>query len=359
MTQLLVNFETHRETGSLPRRAPETVLGAAGPCRWYLRGLGALAAVISGLTGPGARVMVPAFICHDVIKLVEGMGRQAALYAVAPNLEVDLEDLQRHLRPGDIFLYVRYFGLGDAPAAVALAREAGAVVLEDSSQAPFAYHVDPDLRPDLAFTSLRKYLPVLDGSALDTLQPELAERIAGPLGRPAGRLLLARAAALRFHRVAARSPRRSLAALAEEMFAQVQRELRRAPAGAPMSRWSARMLAETDLASVAARRRANYATAVAGLAGLRAVRALWPRTHDSGCPYGCPVVVPNNRLWRDALQQRGIQAAILWDREDHWAGYPASQWLAEHLLVLPVTQTHTEQDMARVVAVLREYDGDQ
>ena len=98
---------------------------------------------------------------------------------------------------------------------------------------------------------------------------------------------------------------------------------------------------------------------VAELSGTAGVRVLWPELPEGACPYGCPVLVPNNRLWQDALGQRGIQAAVLWDREDHWAGFPASAGLARRLLVLPVAQSNTPADMARVGAALKEYDGDQ
>jgi selenocysteine lyase/cysteine desulfurase len=292
-----------------------------------------------------------------VITGLEDSGHEVVLYAVSPELEVDCEDLARKVRPNDIFLYVRYFGIGHSPAATEVARRAGALVLEDTSQAPFHYDDAAALRPDWAFTSLRKYLPLLDGAALDTLKPELATRTPVPGGRPPLRLLLARAAALRLNGLHVRKPRRVYAALAQEMFAAAACELRRSPVEAGMSRWSRRLLAQVDLGAVVERRRANYAALVAGLDEVAGIRVLWPRLPVGVCPYGCPIIVPNNRLWRDALYRRGVQGAILWDREDHWAQFPASRWLAEHLFVLPVSQTYTEEDMQRTAVVLSEYGG--
>jgi hypothetical protein len=364
----IIGFEGRLPVGRDGPREPGrdlgALVGAAGEGTWHLRGLDALARLLDAGLTRSARCLVPAYICPEVITRIEESGHQAVLYAVTPELEVDVEDLARKLRPGDVFLYVRYFGVRGAEAAVERARREGALVLEDTSQSPFLYDKRPERRPDAAFTSLRKYFPVLDGAALDVLDEGLRGRVASAAGRAPARLLLARAAALYAQGWHARKPRRIYAALARELFGAAEYELRRARprAGgeAGMSAWSRRILRRMDLPAVAEQRRANYRALVAELGGTAGVRVLWPELPDGACPglcpYGCPVLVPNNRLWQDALRQRGIQAAVLWDREDHWAGFPASGWLARRLLVLPVAQSNTRADMGRVAAALKEYD---
>ncbi len=330
-------------------------LGGAGTARWYSRGLGALIAAVSALASPDARVIVPAFICPEVVETVSGLGREVVLYPVDQSLQPEAEYLSRHLRPGDVCLDVRYFGMRRSTCVTELAKKASAYALEDTSQAPFSHEAAPELRPDLAFTSLRKYLPVLDGAGLDILNDDLVERIAQPTRRPSGRVLFSRWTALRMSWRYSRRPRRIYGALAQELFAVAARELRQSAPEARMSAWSWRQLTGFDIAGVRAARRANYLHLAHALQDLREVRVLWPDLAEGDCPYGCPVIVPNNRLWRDALNRRGVQAAILWDREDHWADFPASRWLADHLLVLPVTQGNTMEDMQQVARVVQEF----
>jgi dTDP-4-amino-4,6-dideoxygalactose transaminase len=337
---------------------PEQAIGARGRCLWYSRGRDALIAAVTHIRKPAARVLVPAFICPEVIEVLESQGHPVVLYPVDRRLGVDPQALRQALRPGDVFVYVRYYGLCRPTDAIRTAKAEGAVLLEDTCQAPFTHPEDPLHWPDLAFTSLRKYVPLSDGAALDVLNPAFADGV--PLARcgPHSGFLFWRGAALRMRALYESRPRRIHAALAQECMAQATRRLRRGPLGAAMSRASRNALTRFEMATIQQARRANYTALTRSLTGMRNVQALLPDLPEDAFPYGCPILVPNSYLWQDALRQRQVHAAILWDRSDHWREFPDSNWLARHLLLLPVPQTNTTANMERIGSVLGEYSGD-
>ena len=361
MQEKLVTFELalalHHFFGS-GQSAPETVVGTKGKCLWFSRGRDALIAALEGICEPHARVLIPAFICPEVIEVVEARDLNAVLYPISKRLEPDLDFLERTIQAHDVFLYVVYFGLMRPTEAIRLSRSKGAIVFEDSSQAPFAYGDDRALWPDLAFTSVRKYIATLDGAALDILEASHAGKIRAASGRGNRRFLTRRLCALLMRGVYERRPRRIYAAMAQELLAMAERELPRGKLCSPMSGMSRRLVCRADIAAIKEARVRNYQALVNALEDHKQVEVLFPDLPPGACPYGCPIIVPNDRLWHDALANRNVKAAILWDREDHWEGFPESRWLAEHMLVLPVSSGSSLDDMQRLAAVLREYDAD-
>jgi dTDP-4-amino-4,6-dideoxygalactose transaminase len=128
--------------------------------------------------GPDERVLLPAYIGWSqregsgVFDPVAELGLSHAFYRMTPELTIDLDHLRRMLAGGAVrvLVIIHYFGYVDdgLPEAVALAREHGALVLEDSAHALFTDLVGgaAGRLGDASLFSLHKMLPLQRGGML-------------------------------------------------------------------------------------------------------------------------------------------------------------------------------------------------
>ena len=161
-----------------PWRVEELYAPAA--VRFYGYARRALAEALRLAGAAGGRVLLPAFVCRDLLSAVAAAGAEPAFYGVRPDLSPDA-DPQRWPDARAV-LAVDYFGF---PAELApfesYARRTGAVVIEDAAHALFSKDAGGRLlgaRAPLGLLSLRKSLPVPNGGALLASDPALASRLA-------------------------------------------------------------------------------------------------------------------------------------------------------------------------------------
>jgi len=308
----------------------------------------------------GDEILLPAFICDAVLRAVRGWGLTVSLYDINRDLTIEPDKIKTRITTATkAIMYVNYFGMAQPPEAVEQVAGYGLPTIEDSCQSPFALGRQGSA-PDFAFTSLRKYAPVTDGAVLDIIAPRwraAAEERAHSLPTHP-RLVFWRALALRARRSQERRDRESLRLVAAELFSHAERALRGAGTPRRMHPLSIRIARRLDIGQVRRRRRANYEVLAPALRRSSIVEPVKPDIPDEACPYGCPVLTANHRLLRDALGHQGIQSAILWEMAHQGDAWPVSTWLSRRILVLPVAQTNTEDDMRRTVEVLLGYDGD-
>jgi len=127
---------------------------------------------------PSDLVLLPAFIGWSaregsgVFDPVSGLGLSHRFYRMDGSLTIDLEHLEQLFRAGRarVLVIIHYFGYVDPGyrAAVALAREYGACVLEDEAHAMFTDLVGgiSGRLGDAAIFSLHKMLPLAEGGLL-------------------------------------------------------------------------------------------------------------------------------------------------------------------------------------------------
>lgn len=103
---------------------------------------------------------------------VEELGLSCSFYRMNERLEIDLEDLEKRLKLGNVgvFVVIHYFGYVDPgyEAAVALAKRHGAFVLEDEAHSMYTDLVGgaSGRLGDACIFSLHKMLPVSSGGLL-------------------------------------------------------------------------------------------------------------------------------------------------------------------------------------------------
>ncbi len=135
---------------------------------WAFRG--------SGLP-KGSTAWMPSFNCGVEIQAAMDAGFTVRYYRVAPDLSVDVEDLERRLRncPGAVLL-IHYFGFPQTRVEMIsqLCRELGSVLIEDCAHALFSSLGGTPLGSfgDASVYSLRKSLPLYDGGALQINRSE-------------------------------------------------------------------------------------------------------------------------------------------------------------------------------------------
>lgn len=151
-------------------KAPWSVseLFAPSSVRFYGHGRNALAEALKLAGAAGGRVLLPAFVCRDLLASVADAGAEPAFYGVTPGLAPDEEPAR--WPDARAVLAVDYFGFPQdlAPFSV-YARRSGAVVIEDAAHALFSRDSSGRLlgtRAPLGILSLRKSLPLPNGGAL-------------------------------------------------------------------------------------------------------------------------------------------------------------------------------------------------
>src|SRR5262245_57317722 len=95
-----------------PPKFPSEATGA----HLYSRGCGAIRALLTSLAlAPGDSVLVPTYLCGEVIDTLRGTGAGLDWYPIDDRCRFDLDDLARRVRPQTRAIYaVHYFGFPQA-----------------------------------------------------------------------------------------------------------------------------------------------------------------------------------------------------------------------------------------------------
>lgn len=112
---------------------------------------------------PG-QVWCPSYLCHTILDAVTRSTASVRFYEVNDDLAIASFDWLDQVRHRDLVILIDYFGMSLDTACAVQARERGAWVLEDASQALLSGHVGEF--PDFVVYSPRKYLGVPDGGIL-------------------------------------------------------------------------------------------------------------------------------------------------------------------------------------------------
>ena len=331
------------------RRANELPRFGAPFESWFDTGRSALAVAARDILQRGGQstVWLPAYVCDAVVAPFRQQGFAIRYYGVGP----DLVAVDAAPAPGDTLLFIHYFGHRNrgALARVGQWRAASVRVIEDCAQAGLTEGVGT--HGDYAVSSLRKLLPVPDGALLASRLPVASEAGASDeefiSAKIAGKLLRG-----------ARGPAEIYLRLFEHAECRLD-----AASPRHLSWLSGQLLRNADLGLAAARRRRNWSSLRAALAGSPKLRGLSPLFHEldpGDVPLGFPVRVGHGQ--RDALRRhlasREIYCAVHWAL-DHVPGeFENERGLSGSLLTLPSDQRYDSADMERLVEALQSFPGD-
>lgn len=263
--------------------------------RFYGHGRNALAEALTLADAAGGRVLLPTFICRDLLSAVAAAGAEPVFYGVKADLSPN-EDPARWPDARAV-LAVDYFGFPqDLAPFEAYARRCGALLIEDAAHALFSRDAEGRLlgtRAPLGILSPRKSLPLPNGGALLANDAALAAKLPPqlpfePVGnrrsalKAAARPFLALAGARAAHR--ALTGFRALRGNAGGHVGPDANSERLLPNAPPCSALGSPLVC-ADPAVEASRRRAlwTHCDRIARLAGLEPVFSSLP---DGVVPYG-------------------------------------------------------------------------
>ncbi|MCW5682827.1 MAG: DegT/DnrJ/EryC1/StrS family aminotransferase [Pseudolabrys sp.] len=272
---------------------------AGGTVRFFSLGRHALveALKVAGV-GPGDAVLLPEFICRDVLASLHALGARPVWYAVneslAPAVQQDAWQAARAV------VAVNYFGFPQRldPFRAYVART-GAVLIEDNAHGFLSRDDDGrwlGTRTEIGIFSLRKSQLLADGAMIRCGMNGFADRLSAPLAEHGGGYAPAVAVKARLRRLPVGGPQVAKAATTAIRLlrqwrsgssvlgddAEAERVI---PAPAAPHLGLQRELAAFDPEAEIARRRTAYAD-VEAFARRHGIRPLFPVLGDATVPYG-------------------------------------------------------------------------
>ena len=287
------------------------------------------------------RVWLPSYLCDVVIAPIAESGCDVVFYRIDAELRADDPDTLGDVGPGDIVVFIDYFGFSECESVGALARARGAWVVEDACQALFKTAMSHTA--DYALMSPRKFLGVPDGGILLARAgvPFVSDHLPG-------------ADTTWWLKAFDASRRRAMFDIAggERDWFRAYQEVEASAPSAPcrMSELS-RLILDCCVpwTHVARQRRENYAVLAAELGEFA-----WRDTLPDGCvPVGFPLRVANRDDVRSHLFAHDIFPPVHWPLHQVPAEFNDSHVVSAQLMTLPCDQRYDTEDMRRMAASFR------
>jgi hypothetical protein len=280
-----------------------------------------------------ARVHLPRYTCHSVKKTLAESGADIRFYPLGDDLLPRIDAL----RPGDLVIVNNYFGLiADRPSLRGWLRDRPDVVrLIDNTHSIGCAN---QFEAEMSFVSPRKFLPLTDGGILfDPL------RVVGDDAMPADVDTSWQRVGWLFRAIdeGGRNP-----SYAE--YLAFRRSLQSLPY-ARMSRVTRHLLGLCDLGAVLGQRCANYHRLLQRLPVHPMFADFEPTAQHS--PIGFAVRVADARAAQQRLGGERIYAVRYWpELAEDPALNGVERELLDHTLIVPIGDTLTDEQVARVEA---------
>ena len=272
------------------------------------------------------KVYIPYYTCDVVLEPIQKLAIPYEYYHVNIHLEL-AQEIQ--LREGEALLYTNYYGLKQRYTE-RLAHQYGNRIIVDNTQ---AFYAKPIAGIDTFYTC-RKFFGVPDGAYLYSDQMLAMDLVQD----------------LSYERMASLTKRIDLS---PEAGYQNFRDVSNALVGQPikrMSKLTQRMMQGIDYEAAAQRRRANYQMLQEALGQENNVEL---PMEDDAVPMVYPYLVPVKGL-REKLIENKVFVARYWPNVLEWTTKNDMEYLlAYQMQPLPVDQRYGEEDMERIIEIVK------
>jgi perosamine synthetase len=323
---------------------------------------------------PGDVVLLPSYLCAAAIEPVIVFGASVEFYRINLNCRPDFADLERRInRRTKAVLAVHYFGF---PCDIAKFRELcdghKLSLIEDCAH---VLRGDIEGKPigsfgDISVFSWRKFLPMLDGG-------ELVLNVPGDISVPwhketyvfdlkvaknlveqsaeygdSGSLKILGSLLELTNRGRNLLRRKGNATALKPPVDSNDLEFDESQINLPMSRISRWVLERSDILTILAKRRENYAFFKREFSSAAGICLMFPESGVQHSPWVFPLVFEGAEKAHLALRARGIPA-VTWDGVRHPSiprgKFPEADFLYANLVMLPVHQNLNKRDLHTIV----------
>ena len=310
----------------------------------YASGRAALYQILKSIKLTTFKVWLTDWLCESMIDAVRRSGLPYGFYSLGQNLRMDVKAFFEKNKPvseHDVIVLVNYFGLVDVKLTIEELRKLKvySVIVEDDVQALFSFLEDNHLA-DYCFTSLRKSIMAPDGGLVRTRNKMPMVKATNTFYRFKLQGALAKGVA-------------NENTDDDEYLSCFERgeELIEENYDSEMSCEAAGIFADTDMVSVAAKRKENAQYLIKELAEL-GIKPLLPINRDC-VPLFVPILIDNRDVIRRELRQHGIFCPVHWPLREDMTQLDMGRLMAERELSLVVDQRYGIEDMQSIVNVLK------
>jgi hypothetical protein len=289
------------------------------------------------------QVWCPSYLCHTILDAARNSMASVRFYQVSYDLAIPSFDWLDHLQQGDLVILIDYFGFSCDSACAVQARERGAWVLEDASQALLSGNVGRF--SDFVVYSPRKFVGVPDGGIM-CINCDAHFQGVDFETPPSEWWLSAFLASLLRREFDIHGGTRP-------WFELFQKTEPNSPIGPfAMSELSRVLLLNSfDYSTIAHRRVDNYLALADKLGGF----ALFPCLPDQTVPLGFPIRTKERDKVRQALFAHEIYPPVHWPIQGTVPKeYGDSHKLASEIMTLPCDQRYDRDDMDRMARLVVE-----
>lgn len=291
---------------------------------------------------PVRQIWLPSYFCNSVLWAIDQQRTPVKFYEINYNLSIPSDVWLDAVQPNDLVIFIDYFGFVGDTSWVKQAKERGAWVLEDASQALLS--TDVGKVADFTLYSPRKYLGVPDGGILVSNSDIGFDEIELIPASPEWWLTAFSACTMRREF--------DLHGGNRDWFKLFQVRENEAPVGFySMSQLSEMLLKHGfDYSSISQRRRNNYNLLADALADI----ALFPSLPAQTVPLGFPIRLKNRDEVRQLLFDHNIYPPVHWQLENSVPQeFAASHQLSAEIMTLPCDQRYGNDDMERMIQRVR------
>ena len=335
---------------------------------FYSRGCGAINHLLKALSlSPGEKILLPSYLCRDVIEVFEAAGVTVEYYSIDQTCQFDIQQLEDQIDSDTRLVYVvHYFGFPQNTEEVRrITRRRSVHLVEDCAHSLFGRYQNRWLGEfsDAAIFSIRKVLPVPDGGALLVNNPSIKPPPVNRVHRQKEFFRTAKllSKGLLWYLQCHPSPiLRRLASNEPESVEKGNLSTKFDGCSRMMSDISWKVMKNCEIQTVTSIRRRNFEFYLKSLAGAPFIDSLYTRLPEEVVPFSFPVLVENRDQVLHDLGLRGVflnngfpEAPMV--SVSNLAGpvdFPGTEFLAQHLLELPVHQDLCQGHLQKVIDVL-------
>lgn len=294
-------------------------------------------------TGIKHHIFLPDYICDSVYNTCFMAGFEYSFYPINEDLTTSSKKIKESLTKG-VILFVNYFGIIDNQQAISQIKKdfPDITIILDNVQA--AYKMEEKTEADFCFTSLRKSFPLPDGAIVKTNGAKLKQY------NQTAKFSEYKIAAsfLKRHRKSGYYSDDLYLELYQKGEKLINTDINKAPSKFTIEKWQ-----NIDIERFGLLRKRNTKVILEGLSEL----GISPITHihEDDIPLFIPITVNDRDKLRRTMFAQNIFLPIHWPINDEMRNkMPHGSYFSDHELSIIVDQRYTEDDMNRILQVLRE-----